>query len=345
MPHLYVDDEFWQPKHREAEGWVAIHKEKGIYEPDDRNNVDLRIPYTNQEPWIQVARSFDIALELLAIEPGTRVLDLGAGRGWVAKHFALRGYNTVALDIVPDEKVGLGRGHALMKNANTFFERVIGDKENLPFGESTFDIVFCCGTLHHSGNLPLILGNIRKVLRPGGVLCAINEPCISIFTDQTAVLAQDAAQELRLGINETRPTIIDYYRAVVANGLEPLWAIPASSYHMDEVKMQAWGQDLGAFLGPITWGKPIRACRRIYNFAQNHLRLARHQIQLPLPPTPLKRKRNQMGYAIALWIDAELLLVARKPNQDINELSPVGIQLAERSYPCLSTCSVMSGWK
>lgn len=315
MPYLYVDNELWQPKRGEAEGWTAIHKEKGIYEPVAKNSTDLRAPYINQEPWIQVARSFDVALEILAVKQGMRVLDLGAGRGWAAKHFALYGCEVVALDITSDENIGLGRGQALMEDANTFFERVIGDGENLPLAENAFDIVFCCGSLHHSHDLLLLLANIYRVLQPGGLLCAINEPCVSILTDKVAVLAQDAAQELRLGINETRPSIVDYYRALAAHGLEPLWVLPAISYHMDEIEMQAWGQDVGAFLGSISWNEPWRAFWRIYNFAKNRLRLVNRQMQMPLPPTVLQSKRNQMGYDIALWIDAELLLLARKPDQ------------------------------
>ena len=30
MPHLYVEDARWLPKAREAAGWVAFHKQRGL---------------------------------------------------------------------------------------------------------------------------------------------------------------------------------------------------------------------------------------------------------------------------------------------------------------------------
>ena len=101
----------------------------------------------------------------------------------------------VALDIVPDANVGLGRGRALMEDADVYFERVIGDGERLPFNPESFDLVFSHASLHHSSNLPLLLQNVSRVLRPGGRLCAI-EPSISILESEEKVLARDATPEL-----------------------------------------------------------------------------------------------------------------------------------------------------
>ncbi len=312
MPHLFVDDEGWAPKRREAVGWVAIHKEQGIYEPSDRDNLDIKAPYNGVDPWVGVARSFDAALERLALRGQETVLDLGAGRGWAAKHFALRGCEAVALDIVSDEKIGLGRGRALMEAAGTYFERVIGDGENLPFQPETFDVVFCCGTLHHSSNLPLLIAQIARVLKPGGVLCAINEPSVALLTDREAALARDAGQELRLGINETRPSIVDYGAALAMADLAVEMAQPAMAGQMDVGTLRNWGQDLGAVLGPIAWRQPARAFWRAVNFARNRWRwrLAGPG-SLPQPPAALD-DRNRLAFTIMLWIDTELHLLARK---------------------------------
>jgi uncharacterized protein YbaR (Trm112 family) len=141
VPHLFCDDDQWVAKAREADGWVQQHKLMGIYEqgPDA---VDLKLPYYPEDPWINVARSFDIALYELQLTGNETVLDLGAGRGWAAKQFALRGCRAVALDITPDENIGLGRSWALMAQANTCFYPVIGDGERLPFFPEQLDIVF-----------------------------------------------------------------------------------------------------------------------------------------------------------------------------------------------------------
>ena len=192
MPLLYVNDSRWSSKAREAQGWVAYHKNLGIYhQPEDA--VDLKIPYYSEEPWISVARHFDIAMDLMKLTGSEVILDLGAGRGWAAKQFALKGCRVVAIDVVADEQVGLGRAWALMENAGTWFEAVIGDSENLPFFSETFDIVFCAAVLHHTSDLPGLLKSVCEVLKPGGVLIAVNEPCISIYADQEAILRRDAA--------------------------------------------------------------------------------------------------------------------------------------------------------
>jgi SAM-dependent methyltransferase len=228
IPHLYLADEQWSPKAREAEGWVTLHKMQGIYEPSGKNNIDLRVPYYPEEPWITVAQSFDIALEHLQLTGQETILDLGAGRGWAAKHFAGLGCRVVALDIVPDENVGLGRAWTLMKQASVYFSPVLGDGERLPFKPCVFDLVFCAAALHHSSNLPLLLQNIHRALKDGGRLCAINEPCISITADEPAALANGAGLELEVGINETRPNFLQYARALHGSGFEIIAAFSPS---------------------------------------------------------------------------------------------------------------------
>lgn len=218
LPLLYVNDKNWQSKAIEADGWVICHKNQGIYNVAE-NAVDLQIPYYPQEPWIQVARSFNAALEHLNLTGNETILDLGAGRGWAAKEFAKRGCQVVALDVVPDENVGLGRARALMDQAGVYFDRLIGDGENLPFLPNTFDIVFCAAALHHATNLLTLFQNIYHVLKPGGRLCAINEPCISVIEDEKAVLTRDATAELEVGTNETRPNLITYHQQLTQAGL------------------------------------------------------------------------------------------------------------------------------
>lgn len=121
MPAIHVEDPRWLSCVREAEGWVKLHKDKGIY---DQTNVDIdfRLPYFADEPWITVAKMFDIALEVLDLRAGEVILDLGAGRGWAAKQFALRSCRSVAIDVVADDQIGLGRSQALMKQAGTFMK-------------------------------------------------------------------------------------------------------------------------------------------------------------------------------------------------------------------------------
>lgn len=45
----------------------------------------------------------------------------------------------------------------------------VGDAENLPFTDSSFDIVYSWGVLHHSPDTPTAVNEVHRVLRPGGI--------------------------------------------------------------------------------------------------------------------------------------------------------------------------------
>ena len=45
---------------------------------------------------------------------------------------------------------------------------VVGDSENLPFENESFDIVYSWGVLHHSPNTDFAINEVHRVLRDGG---------------------------------------------------------------------------------------------------------------------------------------------------------------------------------
>ena len=53
-----------------------------------------------------------------------------------------------------------------MKNV----ELVVGDCEDLPFEENSFDAVICCQSFHHYPNVQDFFNSVYRVLRPGGRL-------------------------------------------------------------------------------------------------------------------------------------------------------------------------------
>lgn len=106
---------------------------------------------------------------------GRRVLELGAGRCWLSAHLARQGAKVVAVDILEDEVMGLGCGR-FFEEEGVHFERVLCDMHRLPFRNAAFDAVTATAALHHSPRLAELLAEVRRVLKPEGVLLAANEP-------------------------------------------------------------------------------------------------------------------------------------------------------------------------
>tara|TARA_B100001113_G_scaffold81536_1_gene64656 strand:+ start:52 stop:675 length:624 start_codon:yes stop_codon:yes gene_type:complete len=86
---------------------------------------------------------------------GTRVLDLGSGTGAALQQ--LQNYEVTAVD--PDEKMLL---------LNKFEHKIIGEAENLPFPDNSFDSVYCAFVWRNLNNSKLGLQEVYRVLKPGG---------------------------------------------------------------------------------------------------------------------------------------------------------------------------------
>jgi len=87
-----------------------------------------------------------------------RVLDLGARHGALARTLAARGAEVVAAD----PSLGLvGRAAA---------PRVVSSLEFLPFADHAFDAAVSAGSLHLVNDLPGTLAQLRRTLKPDGLL-------------------------------------------------------------------------------------------------------------------------------------------------------------------------------
>jgi SAM-dependent methyltransferase len=221
MPLLYCDDAEWAPKRRESQGWVAMWKEMDIY---DKAQFIPELPYVDSGPWSDVARMFDAALFQLSLRGDERVLDIGAGEGWAAQWFAQKGCHAVAIDIVADQQLGLGRAWKRMKHFDLTFDLLIGDNERLPFRSNSFDVVFASNALHHSDYLDKLLASVYKILRPGGRLVAVGDPLITIFQRESD--ATDGDREKAHGIIERRRRFYDY--------LIPFWQAGFRNLHFED---------------------------------------------------------------------------------------------------------------
>ena len=105
-------------------------------------------------------------LEELEKQNFTDLLDVGCGTGpmveLLSEHWPERHYT--GLDLTP-EMIARAQAKGL---ANAEF--VVGDAEDLPFAEASFDAVICANSFHHYPDPQAFFDGAARVLRPGGRL-------------------------------------------------------------------------------------------------------------------------------------------------------------------------------
>jgi ubiquinone/menaquinone biosynthesis C-methylase UbiE len=113
-------------------------------------------------------------LELLRLIPsrGLRILDAGCGPGTYGIMLAQEGNTVVGVEISPSA-VRIAKGRADRKDVK--FCPVVGDLEEIPFDDNTFDICFSGWVLHHFPDVDTVISEISRVLKPGAKL-ALAEP-------------------------------------------------------------------------------------------------------------------------------------------------------------------------
>jgi uncharacterized protein YbaR (Trm112 family) len=196
-------------KRREIDGWVEKARTEAWYEPDDE--VDAVLPYVCRDlgwtdsVWHANEHSFTVLLDRY-VEPGMKVLELGAAKCWGAQHVIPLGCEYVGTDILTDPNIGLGRGAFYAERVGPF-ARIQADGEHLPFADESFDLTYCAATLHHAIDLNRMVREMARVTRRGGIVAGLNEGTRAVGASPDA---PGQESEIALGINEHVHTIWAY---------------------------------------------------------------------------------------------------------------------------------------
>ncbi|HZC37284.1 MAG TPA: class I SAM-dependent methyltransferase [Sphingomicrobium sp.] len=91
------------------------------------------------------------------IPAGARVLEFGAGTGQQARFLAGRGFDVVAVDL-PESAYA----------RKLVFPVQQYDGTHIPLDDQSVDVIFSSNVLEHVENVPAIMNEFRRILRPSG---------------------------------------------------------------------------------------------------------------------------------------------------------------------------------
>ena len=125
----------------------------------------LHLLKTSINPWrVGYANSI---IKRLGIDPkGKAALEVGSGGGILTEEIRKMGFTTTGID-PSEESMETAANHAKASGLDIRYEK--GTGENLPYADHSFDFVFCCDVLEHVQDLPKVISEISRVLKPGGV--------------------------------------------------------------------------------------------------------------------------------------------------------------------------------
>jgi SAM-dependent methyltransferase len=98
-------------------------------------------------------------LEWLSAKAGEHILDLGCGDGQLTLKIAATGADVEGVD-ASAQMVAAARGRGIAAEE--------GNAEALPYADRTFDAVFSNAALHWVHDHDAMMGEVRRVLKPGG---------------------------------------------------------------------------------------------------------------------------------------------------------------------------------
>jgi SAM-dependent methyltransferase len=147
------------------------------------------------ERWLVPPIFAPFADDLVAdVRPGDRVLDVACGTGIVARRAAARGAAVVGVDL-NEQMLAVARASA------PDIRWLAADAADLPLPDAAFERVFCQQGLQFMADPAAAVGQMRRVLAPGGRLsvsvwrpCELYEILAGLLDEQNAAVMRSPFQ-------------------------------------------------------------------------------------------------------------------------------------------------------
>ena len=164
----------------------------------------LALPYLHTGPqaaqWRVRSRTYD-AFVARVVRPlarrlgrSLRVLDLGAGNGWLSYRLALLGHEATAVDVRDDAVDGLGAAAGYDPHLPQPLERFVASFDALPVRRGSYDLAVYNASLHYALDLAATLREAARAVRPGGRIAILDSPFYRRAADGEAMVAEKRRQ-------------------------------------------------------------------------------------------------------------------------------------------------------
>jgi SAM-dependent methyltransferase len=166
---------------RFMEDYAQIRESEG--RGSDSDDFYLGLPYRDTSggsrgQWQMRARSYDYLVRYLLDDTprGGRILDLGAGNCWLSYRLALAGYRPCAVDLITNDRDGLGAARHYQTRLPKRFPRFQAEISRLPFADEQFDVAVFNASFHYVEDYEASLREAMRCVKTGGMVIVSDTP-------------------------------------------------------------------------------------------------------------------------------------------------------------------------
>jgi SAM-dependent methyltransferase len=197
--NLHCPADGWRGERDEATGvWEMVHSDRPVLQARflkeyarvrhaegrgaDGDDAIRRLPWAASHDsqagaWAIRARSYaHLRRRILHhLPPGRRVLDLGAGNGWLSRLLVQDGHRAAAVDLFDDANDGLAAAARVAPPWR--YPCIRADFDHLPLVAAGVDLVIFNASLHYSPDPRTSLREALRVLTTDGRIVVLDSPC------------------------------------------------------------------------------------------------------------------------------------------------------------------------
>jgi 2-polyprenyl-3-methyl-5-hydroxy-6-metoxy-1,4-benzoquinol methylase len=124
-------------------------------------------------------RNLELVLDWLAPRPGSRILDVGCGRGHLVRALTEVGFDAWGIDLNPNAQEVAGDLNVRTMSAAA-----------LEFGDASFDAVVSFHAIEHIPPIEKVMLEVARVVKPGGKVLLVYpaEPIRGLYAIPTSVI-------------------------------------------------------------------------------------------------------------------------------------------------------------